>query len=98
MNQGGQFLLELYKIIREYNHAVLTPEEIYGMACFDSHLIMANFRIAEQYNSTRLHEIIQSFKIAAHDYFRQNNLVPSCYNTLYLIEYLYFHYRSGSQN
>lgn len=89
MTQGNQFLFELHKIINEFNHLQLNPNDKIEMKCFDSHIIMANNRITPQYDSQRLFEIIQNLKNFANIYFQYYNLTPSCVNFLFLIDILY---------
>lgn len=98
MNQGDQFLFELQKVIREFDHSTLTPTEKIEMICLDNHLIMANTRITEQYNASRLFDIIQTIRNVVNEYFRCYNLTPSCDQTLYIIDFLYLCNRSYFQD
>lgn len=89
MTQGNLFLFELQKIITEFDHSQLSPNDITEMKCFDSHVIMANNRITEQYDSSRLFEIIQKLKFFANAYFHLKNSTPTCENFLPIIDFLY---------
>lgn len=89
MTQGNLFLFELQKIITEFNHSHLNPNDKIEMTCFDSHIIMANNKITDQYDTPRLFDIIQKIKYFAYVYFQFYNLAPSCDNFLHIIGALY---------